>query len=115
MLLNHFRYLILIFLVLLVVVRPALSAEIKLPLLGDESSSNISPQKEFELGRVWLKAYRSRVNENHDPLLRDYLEKLINRLASKSRLEDRRIELIIINNSTLNAFAVPGGIIGVHT
>jgi len=112
---NHFRCLILIFLVLLVVVRPALSAEVNLPLLGDESSSNISPQKEFEIGRAWLKAYRSRVNENHDPLLRDYLEKLIKKLASKSRLEDRRIELIVINNSTLNAFAVPGGIIGIHT
>ncbi len=111
---KNLQYLILIFLVLLVMVRPAISADIHLPLLGDESSSNVSPQKEFELGRAWLKAYRSRVNENNDPLLRDYLEKLTNKLASKSRLEDRRIELIVINNPTLNAFAVPGGIIGVH-
>ncbi|MAD58355.1 MAG: peptidase M48 [Porticoccus sp.] len=105
----------LIFLGLILIFKPAMSADIKLPLLGDASSGTISVQKEYELGQAWLKAYRGRVNENYDPLIRNYLEQLIFKLASKSRLEDRRIELIVVNNPTLNAFAVPGGVIGIHT
>jgi|TARA_B110000879_G_scaffold120311_1_gene159682 predicted Zn-dependent protease len=100
---------------LVLIVMPTESANIKLPLLGDASSSGISQKKEYELGRAWLKAYRSRINEHHDPLLTNYLEQLIYRLASRSNLKDRRLELIVINNPTLNAFAVPGGVIGVHT
>jgi len=91
------------------------SANIKLPSLGDSSSGIISLQQEHELGRAWLRAYRSRINEYNDPLLSDYLEQLIYKLASYSELEDRRLELITINNPSMNAFAVPGGVIGIHT
>jgi len=91
------------------------SANIKLPSLGDSSSGIISLQQEHELGRAWLRAYRSRINEYNDPLLSDYLEQLLYKLASYSELEDRRLELITINNPSMNAFAVPGGVIGIHT
>lgn len=35
--------------------------EIKLPVLGDAASGIISKQQEYELGRIWLKVFRSRV------------------------------------------------------
>ncbi len=94
---------------------PVKSADIKLPSLGDSTSGIISQQQEHELGRAWLMAYRSRINEHHDPFLSDYLEQLLYKLVSHSELEDRRLELITINNSSMNAFAVPGGVIGIHT
>lgn len=94
---------------------PVNSADIKLPSLGDSTSGIISQQQEHELGRAWLMAYRSRINEHHDPFLSDYLEQLLYKLVSHSELEDRRLELITINNSSMNAFAVPGGVIGIHT
>ena len=89
--------------------------DIKLPLLGDSSSGIVSKQQEYQLGRAWLKAFRSRVKEFNDPLMQDYFENLIYNLATYSELENPRLELIIVNNPTMNAFAVPGGIIGVHT
>ena len=46
--------------------------------------------------------------------MQDYLEHLIYLLASHSNLVDRRITVAIINDPTINAFAVPGGIIGVN-
>lgn len=94
---------------------PVESADIKLPSLGDTSSGIISQQKEHELGRAWLMAYRSRINEHNDPILSDYLEQLLYKLVSHSELEDRRLELITINNPSMNAFAVPGGVVGIHT
>ncbi len=115
LLIKNLRYSVLTLLALMLMSTPIKSADIKLPLLGDTSSGSISQQKEYELGRAWLKAYRSRINEHHDPLLTDYLEQLIYRLAFRSQLQDHRLELIVVDNPTLNAFAVPGGVIGVHT
>lgn len=102
-------------LLVIAVALPAKSANIRLPSLGDSTSGIISQQQEHELGRAWLMAYRSRINEHHDPLLKDYLEQLLYKLVSHSQLEDRRLELITINNPSMNAFAVPGGVIGIHT
>lgn len=93
----------------------ARGADIDLPSLGDTTSGIISPQQEHELGRAWLRVYRSRVPNHDDPQLQDYLERLLFRLASYSELQDHRLELILINNPSMNAFAVPGGIVGVHT
>lgn len=91
------------------------SASNDLPLLGDTSSSMISPAQERQLGQNWLRLYRSQVPTSADPLLIDYLEQLIGRLAPHSQLEDKNLDLVLVENNTLNAFAVPGGIIGVHT
>lgn len=93
----------------------ALAAEIKLPILGDATSGIVSKQQEYELGRTWLKAFRSRVREHDDPLMQQYLEQLLYNLATYSDLEDPRLELVIINNPSMNAFAVPGGVVGFHT
>jgi predicted Zn-dependent protease len=67
------------------------------------------------MGRVWLMAYRRQVPAVEDPLLEDYLETLVYRLAETSELKDRRLQLITVDNSTINAFAVPGGVVGVHS
>lgn len=88
--------------------------DILLPDLGDSSSAIVSPLQEYELGRSWLKAFRSQVPTVNDPLLQEYLENLIYELATHSQLKDRRLEVVIVDNPTLNAFAVPGGVIGVH-
>ena len=88
--------------------------ELKLPNLGESSTSLFSSEYEYKLGRAWLRVFRSQVPTVNDPLLFDYLENLIYQLAAHSKLEDRRIDLVIVDNRTINAFAVPGGVIGVH-
>ncbi len=90
------------------------SDELKIPNLGDSSTSLFSADFEHELGQTWLRMFRSQVRTVDDPLLQDYLENLIYKLVNHSQLEDRRIEVVIVDNPTINAFAVPGGIIGIH-
>ncbi len=87
---------------------------LQLPELGDSTSGLISGEQEHELGRAWLKAFRSQVQTVNDPLLQSYLEDLVYRLASHSQLKDRRLEVVVVDNATMNAFAVPGGVVGVH-
>ncbi len=92
----------------------AVTEDLKLPDLGESSSSLFSTEYEHELGRAWLKVFRSRAPTIDDPLMQDYLEDLTYLLVTHSELKDRRVELVIVDNPTINAFAVPGGVIGVH-
>lgn len=94
---------------------PSGSNDIELPVLGDTSSAMISPVQEKILGQRVLKAYRAQVPTSSDPLVIDYLEGLINRLLPYSQLDEKRIDLVVVKNDTLNAFAVPGGVMGIHT
>ena len=66
------------------------------------------------LGQRFLRAVRAQTPNFDDPLLNDYLEHQIYRLASYSDLEDFRLYIVMINNPTINAFAAPGGILGIH-
>jgi predicted Zn-dependent protease len=86
-----------------------------LPDLGDVTASRYSAQQEHDLGRMWLKLVRISVKTVNDPLMQDYIEGLLYRLVAHSELKDRRLEAVIADNSTINAFAVPGGVIGVHS
>lgn len=91
------------------------AADVKLPELGDSSSALISPQQEYELGQKVLKLYRSQMPTSSDPIIYSYLEDLITELAAYSELPDKRFDLLVIENPNINAFAVPGRIIGVNT
>ena len=102
--------------VLLALGNPALAQDkdLNLPNLGESSTSMFSAEFEHELGRAWLRVFRSQVRTIDDPLLHDYLEHLVYKLVSESKLEDRRVEVVIIDSPEINAFAVPGGIIGIN-
>lgn len=91
------------------------ASDFNLPELGDASSALVSPQKERQLGQTWLRMYRSQVPTFSDPQIYTYVESLLQNLAQHSQLKDRRLELILVKNPTMNAFAVPGGVVGVHT
>ncbi|MBO6227141.1 MAG: M48 family metalloprotease, partial [Shewanella sp.] len=92
--------------------QPALADD--LPSLGDSSSSIVSPEQEHQLGRAWLSILRGQVRQLEDPLLKDYVERSVYRLAETSQLNDRRLEFILLASPQLNAFAAPGGIIGIN-
>jgi len=99
---------------LLAVGGPLRAEELKLPNLGESSTSMFSAEFEYQLGRAWLRVFRSQVPTVDDPLLHDYLENLVYQLVSHSKLEDRRVEVVIIDSPEINAFAVPGGVIGIN-
>ncbi|MDO3386308.1 M48 family metalloprotease [Gilvimarinus sp. SDUM040013] len=88
---------------------------LNLPDFGDTTSGIVSFQEERRLGQMFLRSYRSQVPTSSDPLLISYLEHLIAKLALYSPLNNRNFDLIVAENSTMNAFAAPGNIIGVHT
>lgn len=87
---------------------------VELPALGDSSSSLVSLEQEYKLGRAWLSILRGSVAQLSDPMLKDYVERHVYRLAETSQLQERRLDFVILDSKHLNAFAAPGGIIGVN-
>lgn len=91
------------------------AADVELPDLGDPSAGIISPRQEYELGQKWLRIYRAQVPTTSDPFLQAYTENLVQKISAYSDLKDKRLEVLVVENPSLNAFAVPGGILGVNT
>jgi len=92
---------------------PAVSLAAELPALGD-GSSVITPSQEKALGQSWVRRLRSQVALIGDPVVVEYLDDLIYRLLPNSELTDTQLIITVIDSPELNAFAVPGGIIGVN-
>ena len=105
---------ILLFSLMTAVAMPLTANEFNLPSLGDTSSSIMSREQEYQLGRAWLSMLRGSVRTLEDPLLKDYVERHVMGLAETSQLEDRRLTFVTLDSPQLNAFAAPGGIIGVN-
>ena len=90
------------------------SANNDLPTLGNASSNLISIERERELGSAWLAALRGQVNTYEQPVIEEYLEQLVYSLAPFSAVADREFRFVVLNSPELNAFAVPGSVIGIN-
>lgn len=101
-------------LVVSVAAPPLAHADYKLPSLGDTSSSIMSARQEHQLGRAWLSMLRGAVPTMDDPLLKDFIEGHVYSLVETSQLADRRLAFVLIDSPELNAFAAPGGVVGVN-
>lgn len=92
----------------------ALAQESALPSLGNASSSTISLNKERELGSAWLRSLRQHVQTYEQPVVEEYLEQLVYSLAPNSDVTDRDFRFVILDSPELNAFAVPGSVVGIN-
>lgn len=93
---------------------PVFAKDAALPELGDQTAA-ISRETEYKVGRAYLRSLRGSVVSVNDPLLQDYVEHLAYRLAFHSPLENPDLTFILIDSTEINAFAVPGGEVGVNT
>lgn len=96
-------------------VASARADELQIPDLGDAGGGMMSPAEEYELGQKVLRIYRSNLPISKDPFYEVYLESLLQKLVTYSAVKDKRLELLVIEDKNLNAFAAPGGIVGVNT
>lgn len=93
---------------------PVALAQPQLPTLGDRISGIFSLEEEHRLGRDFLRSVRRSTPTISDALLNDYVVNFTHNLAVHSDLQDHRLAFILIDSPALNAFAAPGGIIGVN-
>jgi len=89
--------------------------DLNLPDLGGGATNIISPQQAKLLGDTLLRMFKAQVPTIEDPILFSYTERTLNDLAEHSELRNKDLQLVIVDNSAINAFAVPGGVIGINT
>lgn len=87
----------------------------ELPDLGEVSRLALSDADEQRIGREIMHQIRDSLEYLDDPVLVEYLNGLGERLAAASSEPGRQFELFPVRDTSINAFALPGGYIGVHT
>ena len=94
-------------------VQPAIAAD--LPDLGEVSRQYFSDQEEQTLGRAIMRDVYADPRYLDDPEIESYLNQLGYKLVSVSTRNQREFTFFVVNDPSINAFAMPGGNIGVHT
>jgi predicted Zn-dependent protease len=106
-------------LALLIALRPAASAGSQsnfddLPNLGDASGQIISPQQDKALGAYFMRQIRQSGIILEDEEATAYLSALGHKLAIHSENPGFNFTFFLVNDSSINAFAGPGGYIGAN-
>ncbi len=87
----------------------------ELPDFADSAGSVISPEYERRLGQMFLRQVRYFSNINKDPEVESYIQSIGYQLASHSDNTQQPFKFFVVNNPVINAFAGPGGMIGMHS
>jgi len=88
--------------------------QINLPDIGDSGAALITLEQEQRTGEAVLRNIRRAGGLIEDPILVNYINRLGHKLVAASIDKKTPFHFFIINDSSINAFALPGGYIGVH-
>jgi predicted Zn-dependent protease len=85
-----------------------------LPDLGDVSQAVLTPLQERQIGQQSMLQIRASKQFLDDAEINDYLNQLGYRLVENSAEPGLDFEFFAVNDYSINAFAMPGGFIGVN-
>ena len=91
------------------------NAQVRLPDFGDASEQVISPAEERALGEAFMREIRARLTIVDDPQVEQYIQSLGHRLVAVSDRQSLGFTFFVVEDGSVNAFAAPGGFIGVHS
>lgn len=86
----------------------------ELPDMGDASAISLTPEQEARIGKQMMRSLRRANLINEDPALNQYIQSLGYRLAVNSGNSNQPFTFFIVNDAAINAFAMPGGYIGIN-
>ena len=86
-----------------------------LPDLGDVAHATFTPLQERRIGESIMREIRADRSFYGEPEATDYIASLGRRLAAGAQDSRQDFEFFLIRDPAINAFALPGGFIGVNT
>jgi beta-barrel assembly-enhancing protease len=89
--------------------------EINLPDIGSPADAVLSKSEEAQIGRAIMRSIRASGELVEDPLITEYINDIGHRLSAQVNEGDHQFTFFVIDDPNINAFALPGGYIGVHT
>ncbi len=96
-------------------VRPASALDLSLPDLGTPASETLTPAEEDRIGQSMMREIRREITLVTDPAVNAYIRDLGMRIATASSMPAEDYRFFVIDNDRINAFAMPGGYVGVHS
>lgn len=88
--------------------------QIELPEIGDSAGAIISPEQEHRLGEEYMRQIRRQAPIVTDDEVEDYIQSLGASLAKYTNYE-LGFHFFMMQSSVINAFALPGGYVAVHS
>ena len=89
--------------------------KIDLPEMGDSAGTLISPQEEKQLGEAFFRSLHQQVDINQDSEIQQYIQNIGEKLVSHSDTPAYPFHFFVVMENAINAFAGPGGYIGVNS
>ena len=86
----------------------------ELPDIGTPASTTLSLADEYKIGLMIMRSLRDAGQIVEDPEINEYLQSLGMRLSSQAHEGAHRFTFFAVRDSGINAFALPGGFIGVN-
>jgi beta-barrel assembly-enhancing protease len=99
----------------LVFVSGAGADDLQLPDMGSPADAILSKNEEAQLGRAIMRELRRSGRVVEDPQITEYINEIGHRLAAQTNNGDHEFQFFVVDDPHINAFALPGGYIGVHT
>lgn len=94
---------------------PVQAQPMGLPSMGGASASDLSPALERQLGELIIASGRRDPTFVHDAEINQYLNRVARQLARYAPAGSVGIEVFGVRDPQFNAFALPGGYIGINT
>ncbi len=89
--------------------------KIELPDMGDSSGTLITPAEEKEFGEAFFRSLHSQISINQDAEIQDYIQSIGQKLVANSDAPSHPFHFFVVMENDINAFAGPGGYIGVNS
>ncbi len=89
--------------------------KINLPDMGDSSGTLISPAEEKEFGEAFFRSLHSQITINQDAEIQEYIQSIGQKLVANSDAPGHPFHFFVVMENDINAFAGPGGYIGVNS
>ncbi|HEX2139500.1 MAG TPA: M48 family metalloprotease, partial [Woeseiaceae bacterium] len=89
--------------------------EVNLPDIGSPADAVLSKSDEARIGRAIMRNIRASGQLVEDPLITEYINDIGHRLSSRVNKGDHQFTFFVVDDPNINAFALPGGYIGVHS
>ena len=87
----------------------------QLPTIGEPADRYMSPADEMRLGSEFMRSAYNSGAILQDPEVSSYIQHLGNTLANHVGSKAFDFTFFAVDENSLNAFAIPGGYIGMHT
>ena len=87
----------------------------ELPDMGSAADTVLTREQEREIALSVIEQFRNAGRLVTDPEINEYVANLGRRLAYRAQNGDHQFHFFVVKAPSINAFALPGGFIGVHT